>query len=179
MTVQNSHDSLKRTIGGTVVSVALNKTGQKSLGPLVTPAIWLYDYQKHGNKPGTIDVGILLSSAISAPAAVFASVVKSLDDDDIATKLKHVKSVEPEPYSKYIKACKYFSSNPPKINAMEIVSKGGTAWHHPIGIWVYITDANNSFVADYQPVNPTQVFRPYLPLQNGLNGRYRWQVSRK
>lgn len=149
------------------------------MASLVTPAIWLYDYQTKGKAPDTIDVGVLLSGTVSGPASFVTGVVKSVVDDKIDSKLKHVQSVEPELYRKFIKACYDYSSSPEKINAMSIASNGGTAWYHPIGIWVYITDINGGYVADYEPVNPAQVFRPYWPLKKGLNGGYRWDTYRK
>jgi len=179
MPYSNSHGSLKRAVGGTVVSMTLNKAGKKAIGNMVTPAIWLYDYQKSGKTPDTIDWGIFASGALSAPASFITGLVKSVVDDEIETKLKHVQSLEPKLYRSHIRTCYDYAAFPSKINAMKIAEQGGTAWHHPIGIWVYILDENGAYVADYKPVNPTIVYRPDLPLKKGLNNGYRWDTYRK
>jgi len=179
MSHPNAHNSVKKTVGTGVVSMALSRAGKKTLGSLVTPAVWLYDYQTQGKTPDSIDVGMFVGGFFSASGAFIAGVVKSIADDAVENKLKHVQAKEPKKYRQHIKACFNFASSPPAINAMTIAGLGGTAWHHPIGIWVYITDANNHFVADYKPVNPTTVYRPDLPLKKRKNGGYAWNTYKK
>jgi len=175
---QNSHTSVKKNIGSTLVSVSLEKAGSK-LGPLVSPAVWVYDFAKHGKKPDIGDYSIYAGGIMSAPAAIVTGLFKSFVDDDMETKLNHVKSIEPKLYRDWIKPCYGYTNNAPKISAMTIAGTGTTVWHHPIGIWVYLTDANNNPVVDYKPVNPTIVYRPNLPLTKSRVGGYLWSSHTK
>jgi len=102
------------------------------------------------------------------------STLQALIDDDTAIKLEHIKSIEPKLYRDYIRPV-YSPNNisGPYITAYELAGTGATAWHHPIGLWVYILDHNGKPVIDYKPVNPTMVFRPAFPLFKLKNGTYK------
>lgn len=178
MSSLNTHTAVKKNIGSTLVSMSLANSGSK-LGPLVSPAVWIHDYAKHGTQPDVGDYSIFLGGFVSGPAGIITGLFKSAVDDEIEAKLNHVKSIEPKLYRNEIKACYGFSSSAPRINAMTIVGTGTTVWHHPIGIWVYITDANGHPVVDYQPVNPTVVYRPKIPLKKSPAGGYYWSSHRK
>jgi len=178
MSSLNTHSSVKKNAGTTLVSMSLTKAGTK-LGPLVSPAVWIHDYAKHGKQPDIGDYSIYLGGFISGPAAIVTGFFKSAVEDEIEAKLNHVKSIEPKLYRNEIKACYGYSNSPPSISAMTIAGTGTTVWHHPIGIWVYVTDANGSPVVDYQPVNPSVVYRPKTPLKKTNFGGYYWTSHRK
>ena len=57
-------------------------------------------------------------------------------------------------------------------------SKGGTAWEHPNGLWVYITDARGLLVCDYRPVVARKIYQPLLPLRPAGRESFRWHVIR-
>ena len=169
--------SLLQTTGGTIASIALEKTGKKLAGSLVTPAIWVYDYATQDAVPDNADVGIFLTGlagGAAAPAAIATSVLKSIVDDDTARKVERVREGEPSKYRPFIKPCAIYASTPPAINAQTIASKGGTAWLHPNGVWVYITDARGYLVNDYNPAIAIKVYQPVHPISQTNNGLYRW-----
>lgn len=178
MSNQNSHTSVKKTIGSTLVSMSLEKGGSK-LGPLVSPAVWVYDYAKHDKTPDIGDYSIYAGGILSAPAAIVTGLFKSFVDDDLEAKLNHVKSIEPKLYRDWIKPCYGYTNSAPKISAMTIAGTGTTVWQHPIGIWVYVTDADNHPVVDYKPINPVVVYRPKIPLTKSRTGGYLWDSFKK
>ncbi|MDH5571449.1 MAG: hypothetical protein OEY89_06765 [Gammaproteobacteria bacterium] len=177
MAVKNEHSSLKKNTGSTLVSMALDKAGSR-LGPLISPALWVHDYIKHDKQPDIGDYSIYIGGLLSGPAAIITGLFKSVVEDEIETKLNHVRSIEPALYRNWIKPCYGYNSSAPRINAMTLASSGTTVWHHPIGIWVYITDADGNAVIDYKPVNPTVVYRPRLPLEKSKTGGYIWTSYR-
>ena len=122
---------------------------------------------------------IFIGGLVSGPAGIVTGLFKSVVDDEVEAKLNHVKSIEPKLYRDGIKPCYGYSSSTPRINAMTIAGTGTTVWQHPIGIWVYVTDANGDPVIDYHPVNPTVVYRPKIPLKKSLAGGYYWSSHRK
>lgn len=169
--------SLLQTTGGSIASIAMEKSGIKLVGSLVTPAIWAYNYATQDAAPDNVDVGIYLTGltgGIAAPAAIATSLLKSVVDDDTARKVERVREGEAPQYRPYIKPCSIFASAPPAINAQTIASQGGTAWLHPGGIWVYITDARGYLVNDFKPNIAIRVYQPSTPLTKGNNGLYKW-----
>ena len=50
---------------------------------------------------------------------------------------------------------------------------GGTAWQHPNGLWVYITN-NDLLVPNFKPQKMTQIYRPVWPLQSMGGGKFRF-----
>ena len=174
----NTHNALKKNIGSTIVSMTLDKAGTR-LGAVVAPAVWIHDYTKHGKTPDIGDYSIYAGAFMSGPAAIVSGLFKSAVEDEIESKLIHVKSVEPALYRDWIRPCYGYTNSAPRISAMTIVGTGTTVWHHPIGIWVYITDANGAPVMDYKPVNPTVVFRPDSPLKKSKSGGYFWSSHKK
>lgn len=65
----------------------------------------------------------------------------------------------------------------PPINAQTIAGKGGVAWQHPNGLWVYLKLEENGkevLVCDYKPKKATKIPGPDLPLR--LQGkRFTWR----
>lgn len=174
-TVAN-HKNIIQTTGGTIASIGLEQTGKKVAGAAVTPATWVVNYAADGSTPGVVDVGIWLSGFVSAPASIVTGITKAFVDDDIYQKLMLVKAKEPNKYSKFIKACYNYGMASPSINAMTIASRGGTAWVTSVGLWVYITDANDRLVADYQPAEFTTMYRPRKPYRPNSTGGFNWEV---
>jgi hypothetical protein len=177
-TVQDNR-SLLQTTGGTVASIALEKSGEKLAGSLVTPAIWVYNYATQDAVPDNADIGIYLTGlagGAAAPAAIATSVLKAIVDDDTARKVERVREGEPPQYRPFIKPCSMYAMNAPAINAQTIASKGGTAWLHPNGVWVYITDARGFLVNDYKPKISVTVYQPKSPLTLKNNGLYIWHI---
>ncbi|WP_299592921.1 hypothetical protein [uncultured Microbulbifer sp.] len=176
--IQN-HKNTIQTISGTIASIGLEQTGKKIAGALITPATWAVNYAAEGSKPGAVDVGIWATGFLSAPAAIATGLTKAVVDDDTQQKLQKVRSKEPSKYSQYIVPCSTYSFSAPEIAAMTIASKGGTAWVSNIGLWVYISDANNNLVADYQPTDFLKVYRPKKPYQTGVNGGFNWEAIKR
>lgn len=137
------------------------------------------NHAANGSRPGVVDVGIWLSGFVSAPASIVTGAMKALVDDDIYQKLEQIKAKEPRKYSKFIKACYNYGMASPGINAMTIASKGGTAWITSVGLWVYITDANDRLVADYQPAEFITMYHPKKPYRPNSSGGFDWEVVRK
>jgi len=66
----------------------------------------------------------------------------------------------------------------PMINATTIASKGGTAWKHPVGLWVYITDIRGYLISDFNPKSAIEIYRPKQPLKRANTGKFYWEVIR-
>lgn len=172
-----NNSSLIQSTGGTLVSITLESMGQKIMGSLVTPASWALNYADQGKMPDTTDVGIYgtsLAGGLAGPAAIATGIVKAVVDDDMERRLREVRQAEQVKYRGFIKPCYTYSSAPPLISAMKIANSGGTAWLHPNGLWVYITDANGFLVVDFKPNIAIKTYRPKLPLTPAKNGGYLW-----
>lgn len=177
-TIQN-HKNTIQTISGTIASIGLEQTGKKVAGALITPATWAVNYAAEGSRPGAVDIGIWATGFLSAPAAIATGLTKSIVDDDTQRKLEKVKSKEPSKYSQFIRPCSNYGFSSPGIIAMTIATRGGTAWISNIGLWVYITDANENLVADYQPVDFLKIYHPTKPYQTGTKGGFNWETVTK
>lgn len=177
-TIQN-HKNTIQTISGTIASIGLEQTGKKIAGALITPATWAVNYAAEGSKPGAIDVGIWATGFLSAPAAIVTGLTKAVVDDDTQRRLQNVRSKESSKYSQFILPCSNYSHSSPQIAAMNIASRGGTAWISNAGLWVYISDANGNLVADYQPTDFLKIYRPKKPYQTGINGGFNWETITK
>ncbi|WP_041599035.1 hypothetical protein [Hahella chejuensis] len=168
------HNSTIKSIGGTIASMGLEKSGYSTLGKFITPAVWATDYAVNKNMPDKADVGIFATGLFGGPAAVASTVVgifKSVLDDDMNAKLRVIKAAEGAPFNEGIKICYHYASSAPFINALTIASLGGTCWQHPNGLWVYIVDKNNNLVHNYTPKVAVQIIRPAHPFRMGSNGR--------
>ncbi|MDH5409146.1 MAG: hypothetical protein OEY00_11105 [Gammaproteobacteria bacterium] len=175
------HRNLVQSSSGTIASITLTKTGQKVAGVLVTPAIWVYNYSTKGSTPDKIDYGIYgmgFFGALSSAAAIPVGIVKALVDDDTGNKLRLIRNSEEQKYRPFILPCSQYSMNAPQINAQTIASKGGTAWRHPNGLWVYIVDANGHLVHDFKPKRAAIIYQPNLPLKKTSRGTFYWGSHR-
>jgi len=174
-TYQNNKNVIQTSVG-TVASITLEQTGRKVAGALITPATWALNHATDGSTPSAVDVGIWGAGFFAAPAAIATGIIKAFVDDDINRKLAQIQSKEPQQYAKFIKACYNYEMAPPSVNAMTIASRGGTAWVTSVGLWVYITDARNNLVADYQPQEYTSIYRPRKPYRERTGGRFDWEM---
>ncbi len=169
-----NNKNLVSAISQPVAVIGLETTGKKIAGRLVTPAVWVLNYAANKKAPDTIDVGLYgmgLLSNIAGVASIATGVVKAVVEDDMANKLRIIRAAEG---TSFIRPTYHFSSAPAAINAMTIASLGGTAWKHPNGLWVYITDAKGYMVANYKPKKYVKLYRPIWPLQPLGAGKFRF-----
>lgn len=174
-TIKNQKNVIQST-SGSIASIGLEQTGKKIAGVLVTPATWAVNHIVDGSKPSVTDVGICIAGFFSAPASIATGFVKAIVDDDINRKLSLVQAKEPSQYASFIKACYNYGSASPSINAMTIANRGGTAWITSVGLWVYITDADDHLVADYEPREYVSMYRPKKPYRAKASGGFDWEV---
>ncbi len=176
-----NHKNIIVSTNSTIASIGLTKAGQKVAGVLVAPAVWALNYASSGSKPGEVDVGLYamgLFGSIASVAAIVTGTMKAVVDDDIDRKLREVQASEDPRYAKFIKPCYRYGMMAPQINATTIASKGGTAWKHPNGVWVYITDIRGYLVHDFKPKTAVITYQPNNPLKKGNNGGFVWGVKR-
>ena len=172
-----NHQNIIQTSFSTIASIGLTKAGHKVAGIAVTPAVWVLNYQTKGTTPDEIDAGLYVMGffgTLASGAAITTGLVKAAVDDDIDTKLREVQAGEDATYRKFIKPCGRYASMAPQINATTIASKGGTAWKHPNGLWVYITDIRGFLVHDFKPNKSVVIYGPNQPLKKGSNGGFYW-----
>lgn len=173
------HKNLIQSTSGTIASIGLEKAGQKVGGVLVTPAVWVLNYSVDGSAPDKMDAAIYATAFISAGASIVTGALKAVIDDDLNKKIMEAQKKEDGKFSPFIKACYRYAATPPAVNAMTIANKGGTAWRHPNGVWLYITDANGHLVSDFQPNIYVEILRPKTPLRKKKSGVFDWEVIRK
>lgn len=152
------------------------------LNIVVQPAVWaLTDAD-----PDTVDYGLygggilsgVLGSSLGGAAFALTSVFKGFVDDDLNRRRDAARHSEPERYRAHIRAAYRYGHAGQGINAMTIASRGGTAWEHPNGIWVYLTDARGHPVSNYVPNVARTIYQPLLPLRPSGPGTFRWHRIR-
>lgn len=173
----DDHKNLIQSGTGTIASIGLDKIGQKTAGILVTPAVWTLNYGTTGAKPDATDAGIYATSFVSVGASIAVGLLKAHVDDDMNQKLAEVRRTEKSSWAAHIKNCYHFGSAAPAINAQVIASMGGTAWKHPNGLWVYITDARGLMIKDFKPNIYVVIYQPKEPLIK-KNGKFVWGITR-
>jgi len=176
-----NHKNIIQTANGTIASIGLNKIGQKVGGVLVTPAVWVLNYSTQGTTPDEIDAGLFVAGffgTVASVGTITTGLVKAVVDDDIDTKLREVQASEYSQYRPFIKPCYRYGMMAPQINATTIASKGGTAWKHPNGLWVYITDIKGRLVDNYKPRKSVMLYQPLHPLKQGRRGFFLWGMKR-
>lgn len=166
-----------QTASATIATMGFDKIGQKVAGVLVTPAVWLFNYSFLRVKPDATDVGIYATGFLSAGASTAVGLFKSHVDDDMSKKLAEIQRRENPRWACYIKNCYHYGSAPAAINAQLIASEGGTAWLHPNGLWVYITDSRGHMVKDFKPYVYVMLYQPKEPLVR-KNGKFVWGIAR-
>ena len=160
-------ESVEHVVGGTAGRVG---------GMAIQPVLWAV---KGGDGPDGLDVGLWVAGAVPMLKypALATSVIRAAVKDVTEQLLAEVRAAEPAHKRRHIKAAADYSGLVGAyINSMTIASKGGTAWLHKNGLWVYITDSKGRLVSDYQPsrVNTLRILQPILPLQAVSSGSFRW-----
>jgi len=173
------HKNLIQSTNGTIASIGLEKVGQKVAGVMVTPAVWVLNYSADGSTPDKMDAAIYTAGFVSAGASIITGVLKAVVDDDLSNKIAEAQKKEDSKFSPFIQGCHKYAMTPPAVTAMTIASKGGTAWRHPNGVWLYVTDARGYLVSDFMPKVYVEVYRPKSPLKKEKNGKFAWEVIRK
>ena len=171
------HKNIMQSVSGTIASMGLTKIGRPIAGVIVTPAVWVLNYSTQGATPDKVDAGLFGFGFISAPASITVGLVKAVVDDDMGKKLREIQAGEDSAYSRFIKPCYSYASSAPQINATTIASRGGTAWKHQNGLWVYITDAKGRLVNDFKPRKAVVIYQPKIPMIKGINGRILWEAK--
>jgi len=174
------NQNLISSVSQPLAVIGLEKVGQKVAGKLLTPAVWVLNYAANGKTPDKVDVGLFgvgLMGGAAGPAAI-TGVVKAVVDDDMDQRLKVARRSEKAEFQLHIQPCYHFGIAPPQVNAMKIASMGGTAWQHPNGLWVYITDANNYHIPNFNPNKALQIYQPTWPLQPMGPGKFRFTINK-
>lgn len=176
-----NHQNIIQSSMGTIASMSLTKAGSKMGGALITPAVWAYSYATTNNAPSGVDASLYAAGfvgTIAAPATIIAGSIKAIVEDSLDEKLRHARVSENEKYRPFIKTCYRYASSSALINAQTIAGNGGTAWMHPNGIWLYISDKRGFLVSDYQPTLSITTYGPKLPLEKARNGRFVWGIRK-
>lgn len=161
--------AVERAIGGASGTVA---------GLLVQPVAWAVT----GDGPDAADsfiygagaAGAVAGSLIAIPA-LLTGALKALVDDSTTRLVEAARLDEPESLRGGIQSVGEFSffASGGHIQAMEVASRGGVAWQHPNGVYLFLRDANGLPVCDYLPRRFRRIYRPHIPLQlNGSRVRY-------
>ena len=114
----------------------LGKLGGFAASAVVQPLVWAYQ----GNTGDDWDK-ILFGLGLLPPFTIAAGIMgiwKGIIDDNIRQKLEQVHASEPSYLSNAILPASTYGGSGPGINAQTIASRGGVAWQHPNGLWVYI-----------------------------------------
>ena len=151
------------TLGNLKQLSALQQFGASAI---VQPLVWAFQ----GNTGDDIDkllyaLGLFPTLTV---AAGITGIWKGLMDDDVLTKLEEVKQDEPSYLSKAIYPTAIYGWSGPALNAQTIASKGGVAWQHPNGLWVFLKlekKGKEVLVCDYKPKNAVKILGPELPLK--------------
>lgn len=152
-----------------------------ALGLLVQPAVWIAT----GSRPDAADaanygMGVLAAitgSAFASIPGIAGALVKGWADDVTAEKLEEARADEEARYRSGITPVGDYSfmASGGAIQAREIASYGGSTWLHPNGLWMFIHDANNRLVCDFQPRVATRRCAPVLPLVRSGRDQFRWR----
>ena len=165
------HRNILQTGIGHLAAIGLKRMNRGPLGILVSPVTWAYNFNVQGSVPTSVDAAfwaIALPGGILASAALAASYVKALVDDDVERKLEEVRRGERPSRRPGILALAGWG--PPSSLAGHFARKGGTAWQHSNGLWVSIVDAREKMIVDYTPAHPISIRRPVWPLQRAPGG---------
>lgn len=175
------NQNLISSINQPLAVIGLNKIGQQVAGKVLTPVVWSLNYAVNGVTPDKVDVslfGVGLLGGAAAPASIATGIVKAVVDDDINHRLKVAHNSEKIEMRSHIRPCYHFGVAPPQINAMKIASMGGTAWQHPNGLWLYITDARNHHIPNFKPKSAVQIYQPVWPLQSKGDGKFKFTINK-
>ncbi len=176
--------SYKTLLINSGVLVASDKLGKlKSLGKLkgsiagalVQPLVWAIQ----GNTGDAGDKFLYAFGLIPAVtvAAGAVGIWKGILDDDVLDKLAEVKASEPPELSNFIFPTATYNWET-KSYPEKIAAKGGVAWQHPNGLWVFLRFERFGKIIlcpDYLPKNAKQIIGPELPLKWTKWGGFTWR----
>lgn len=174
--ITRENKNLIQNTSGIIASVGLNQVGKRVAGNIVTPATWALNYAADGSNPTKEDLLIYSAGFASLAASVAVGTIKAVVDDKTKKQLKEVKQKENPIYRKHIKACAYLDWSPSPIIATKIANSGGTAWQATNSLWCFITDANGHHICDFTPNSFLKLYQPSMPLAEGSNGGFKWEV---
>ena len=142
-------------------------------GALVQPAVWATTE----DAPDAVDVGVWVAGLFAGPAgwaALMTGAFKALLDGHTAERLAHVRASEPKHLRPGILPVTKFSTLTGDTNtALRIAMKGGVAWEHPNGLWVFLRDAKGGLVPDHDPALMRRKVGPKLPMEPAPGGGFR------
>lgn len=170
MTGENSATNAAVTVAAFAVERAIGGARGSVAGLVVQPVVWAVT----GNGPDAGDAFIYATGAAGAVAgailvvpATITGVIKAAMDDWIGGMVAEARLDEPEAVRNGIVGTDdygFWSANN-HIEAMSIASKGGVAWQHPNGVYLYIRDANGTPICDYYPRRFRRLYKPLIPLR--------------
>ncbi|WP_390517553.1 hypothetical protein [Halioxenophilus aromaticivorans] len=176
--ITRENKNLIQNTSGIIASVGLNQVGKRVAGNIVTPATWALNYAADGSTPGKEDLMLFSAGFAALSASVVVGTLKAVVDDRTKRQLQAVKQKENPIHRKHIKACVYLDWSPSPITASKIASAGGTAWLATNGLWCFITDAKGHHICDYTPNSFLKLYQPSMPLSEGANGGFLWEVRK-
>lgn len=181
MSLENSSINAQVTVAALNVEKAIGGTAGGITGLVVQPVAWYIT----GTAPDAADAFIygsgfaglaggacLASTIILAAPGIVAGGVKAGMDDYVGSLVAEVRQSEPEAVRSGIVGADewgFWAANN-STTAMRIAGKGGVAWKHPNGAYVYIRDNAGVPICDYQPQVYSEIYRPKIPLQRNGNG---------
>lgn len=175
MSLENSSINLQVTVAAFNVERAIGGIAGGIVGLSVQPAAWYIT----GTGPDAADAFIygvgfagLAGGAVLAGAGTIAGFVKAGMDDYVGSLVYEARQSEPEAVRSGIVGTDdwgFWAVNN-ATTAMQIAGKGGVAWKHPNGAYVYIKDDAGLPICDYQPKVYSEIFRPKIPLQRNGDG---------
>lgn len=154
-------------------------TGRTVAGVLLEPIVWWLDYEVNEEEPSATDYMTYALGNIQTPhtkvAAFVVSVLNSVSDDQKNFLLKAVRAEYPAEQRKGIKACLDFCGlTGPSITAQQIAFRGGTAWLHPNGLWVYAEDKKKKLIPRFKPLTSKKIYQAWWPLRP-KGGGFEWR----
>lgn len=166
---------LSRTTAVMVASITLSKRGLPGPSGLVGLATF-------GPETDAVDVSLWGLGLLKGPlglASVATGFIKAIVDDHTHRRVAEVKSAEDKTITAGIRPTVAYSMLAgAAINAQTVALRGGTAWQHPNGVWVYLQDSKGRLVCDYEPRVAKVVYQPHLPLRPVGNGTFKWSSRR-
>ena len=171
MSGNNTATNLAVEVSAFSVTRALGNGVRRGIaGLVVQPVVWAVS----GNGPDAGDafiygmgaIGVAAGAILAIPAAV-TGMVKAVVDDHIQGLVDAAKLDEPQAVRGGIFCVDEYSfaASGGHIQAMTIAGKGGVAWEHPNGVYLFMRDAAELPVCDYRPRSFKTLYKPLIPLQ--------------
>ena len=173
------HRKTLLTLSTTLADESLEAIGTTVAGVLIEPIVWWLDYKVNEEEPSATDYMTYAIGQMGPHAKVAATVVSVLNsvlDDQKNAMLKAVRAEYPAEKRNGIKACvDYFSGlTGAAITAQVIASRGGAAWLHPNGLWVYAEDKTKTLIPRFKPLTSKKIYQVWWPLRP-KGGGFEWR----